>query len=177
MCFILFDIPELGLPYYQRRVERHIVTRFASECAGLRIVEPESYTVNSLAEVMQKYQEFREAGHEGAMAKLPNHLYERRRSFSWMKVKPSMDFDGFVVGINEATSETGEPLGRAGSLLVKMKDNSTANVAGIPHELGRLIWQNQGAYLNHWAECYCMERDRKGGYRHPIFNRFREAKA
>lgn len=110
------------------------------------------------------------------MAKTLDHLYERKRSFNWMKVKPSDDIDGKIERLNEARSEAGEPLGRVGSVDVMMPDGSVASPAGFPHELGRLMWENPEQYIGQWLTFNYMERDRQGGYRHPTFERFREDK-
>ena len=110
------------------------------------------------------------------MAKTLDHVYARRRTFDWMKIKPKETFDGKITGFNEAVSETGAPLGRVGSINVECADGSTAAPAGIAHGLGRTLWEDQAKYIGQWIEFSCMERDRQGGYRHPIYGRFREDK-
>lgn len=173
--FIVFDLPGDTREFDLRLVD----IDFAADGLrhyGLRATRPARAIAYSADEALAWYRHFRERGHEGAMGKTLDHLYERRRTFGWMKIKPKMDFDGEVIGINEAVSESGEPLGRAGSLTVRMADGSIAQPAGIPHTLGQLIWNNQAEYLGQWTENECMEMDRRGGYRHPVFNRFREAK-
>jgi len=105
-------------------------------------------------------------------------LYERgKRTYGWLKLKPEDDADGIITGINQAFSETGEALGRAGSVDVLCADKSKASPSGIPHPLGRDMWENPQKYLGQWCEFRFMERDRQGGYRHPNFHRIREAKA
>lgn len=172
---IVFDMPESTQRFEDRLEERRKVRDLLLDC-GVPASVPIGQYANNAAEVLQMYGDLRLDGYEGAMAKTLDHLYSRTRTFDWMKIKPKMDFDGVVVGINEAFSEVGEPLGRAGSLTIQVADGSTAQPAGIPHGLGRLIWENQAEYMGQWVEAECMERDRKGGYRHPIFNRFREDK-
>ena len=110
------------------------------------------------------------------MAKTLGHVYARRRTFDWMKIKPKETFDGRITSFNEAVSETGELLGRVGSINVECADGSTASPAGIAHGLGRTLWEDQAKYVGQWIEFSCMERDRQGGYRHPIYDRFREDK-
>lgn len=173
--FIVFDLPGDTREFVNRLPDIDFACRGLVHY-GLAATRPLRAVAHSEQEALALYAGYREMGYEGAMGKTYSHLYERRRTFGWMKIKPKMDFDGVVIGINEATSEAGEPLSRAGSLTVRMADGSTAQPAGIPHGLGRLIWENQAEYLGQWTENECMERDRKGGYRHPIFNRFREDK-
>lgn len=173
---ILFDLPQNKKPY----VDRMIDIDFAADGLrhyGLNCIRPARALCENEAQVWEAYARYRALGKEGAMGKTLDHLYERRRTFGWMKIKPSEDHDGQITGFNEAVSETGEPLGRVGSINVTCADASTASPSGIPHGLGRELWENQHKYIGQWIEFYCMERDRKGGYRHPIYNRFREDKA
>jgi ATP-dependent DNA ligase len=120
----------------------------------------------------------RERGFEGLMVKSLQHLYEAgKRTAGWLKVKPSDDADGIITELHEAVSEAGEPLGRTGSITIKVEDGSTATPHGIAHELGREMHEHPERFIGQWAEFKFMERDRQGGYRHPVFNRLREAKA
>lgn len=172
---IVFDVPESTDQY----IDRMIVADFAA--SGLRqygvdATRPARAFANDEAEVLSFYEMYREMGYEGAMAKTLDHVYARRRTFDWMKIKPKETFDGRITGFNEAVSETGAALGRVGSIIVECADGSTAAPAGIAHGLGRTLWEDQAKYIGQWIEFSCMERDRQGGYRHPIYNRFREDK-
>lgn len=172
---IVFDVPESTDQY----IDRMIVADFAA--SGLRqygvdATRPARAFANDEAEVLSFYEMYREMGYEGAMAKTLDHEYARRRTFDWMKIKPKETFDGKITGFNEAVSETGAPLGRVGSINVECADGSTASPAGIAHVLGRTLWEDQAKYIGQWIEFSAMERDRQGGYRHPIYDRFREDK-
>lgn len=173
--FILFDLPEDTREYIHRRIAADSVRNALCE-SGLRVRRPARIMCRDEAEVMEAYRDFRDKGYEGAMGKTRDHKYERKRTFGWMKIKPNEDHDGRVTSFNEAVSLEGQPLGRVGSINVECADGSTASPSGIPHELGRELWENQAVYVGQWIEFYCMERDRAGGYRHPIYNRFREDK-
>lgn len=172
---IVFDVPESTDQY----IDRMIVADFAA--SGLRqygvdATRPARAFANDEEEVLSFYEMYREMGYEGAMAKTLDHVYARRRTFDWMKIKPKETFDGKITGFNEAVSEVGTPLGRVGSINVECVDGSTASPAGIAHGLGRTLWEDQAKYIGQWIEFSAMERDRQGGYRHPIYDRFREDK-
>lgn len=173
--FIIFDLPENQKPF----IDRMIDIDFAADGLrhyGLNCIRPARSHCTDEAQVWEAYARYRTLGKEGAMGKTLHHTYQRRRTFDWMKIKPSEDHDGQITGFNEAVSESGQPLGRVGSINVTCADGSTAAPSGIPHALGKELWENQSRYVGQWIEFYCMERDRQGGYRHPIYHRFREDK-
>lgn len=172
---ILFDLPESDEVYQVRRRTVINTVDHLNRC-GIRATFASGCIAESEAEAWEIYGNYRAAGHEGAMGKTLDHTYQRRRTFDWMKIKPSEDHDGQITGFNEAVSLEGEPLGRVGSINVTCADGSTAAPSGIPHDLGRELWENQSQYVGQWIEFYCMERDRAGGFRHPIYHRFREDK-
>lgn len=173
--FILFDLPESQKPFVDRLPDIDFAASGLRHY-GLRCTRPARAFANDEAEVLSFYEMYREMGYEGAMAKTLDHVYARRRTFDWMKIKPKETFDGRITGFNEAVSETGAALGRVGSIIVECADGSTASPAGIAHGLGRTLWEDQAKYVGQWIEFSCMERDRQGGYRHPIYDRFREDK-
>lgn len=173
--FILFDLPGNPAEFWMRRPAIGGVA-LALQDAGLKTKRPEGYVCNSEAQVIERYNQLREAGYEGAMGKTLDHKYERKRTFGWMKIKPSETFDGRITKINRATSLTGDPLSRAGSISVELEDGSTADPAGIAHALGSDMFANPSDYIGRWVEFEAMERDRAGGYRHPRFIRIREDK-
>lgn len=173
---ILFDLPESDDAYQVRRRTVINTVDHLKRC-GINATFAAGCIAESEAEVWEIYGNYRAAGHEGAMAKTLDHKYARRRTFDWMKVKPSDDIDGCIEEFNEAHSEAGEPLGRVGSVDVVMEDGSRASPAGFNHELARDMWENRGKYRGRWLTFNYMERDRAGGYRHPHFDRFREDKA
>lgn len=176
VCLILLDAPEVKEPY---SIRRHTVSSYAEIGHGrfdLPTIDTFGELVDSEAEMWQFYGWCRDRGHEGVMYKELDHEYSRKRTRSWLKVKPEETFDGKIIGINRATSIEGVPLDRAGSITVQLEDGSIAQPAGLKHELGADMFRNPSAYLGRWVEFKCMERDRQGGYRHPFFYRFREDK-
>jgi ATP-dependent DNA ligase len=120
----------------------------------------------------------RARGYEGLMVKSMQGMYEAgKRTYGWLKVKPDNDADGVIVALHEAHAQDGTALGRVGSATIDVDDGSTATPHGISHDLGRDMFENPAKYIGQWVEFKFMERDRRGGYRHPTFRRLREAKA
>ena len=176
--FLLFDLPTLSGRFEERMGVRHNVAVQALSIDFDNLFQPAGSWAHGHDSVDAMFTVARERGFEGLMVKSLDHTYERgKRTDGWLKVKPEDDADGLITEIHEAISEDGTPLGRAGSVTIKVEDGSEASPHGIAHELGRDRWENKAKYIGQWAEFKYMERDRQGGYRHPVFHRLREAKA
>ena len=181
VMFYLYDLPEVKLVWSARKQTRNN----ACKCVPW-LLAPACVTAWNAEMVLGIFNARVAEGYEGVMVKQLGHMYERgKRTDGWLKFKPEETTDGCIVGFIEATAtvvdpangiSVGDGLGRVGSILVRCEDGSTAAPHGIPHELGRRMWLNQSEYLGQWLEFKYMERDRQGGYRHPVFKRFREAK-
>lgn len=186
--FMLYDLPELqGVRYCARLLRIDEVIECASAYIALNLTALYSTPLHSEADVEEFFANMRAAGHEGIMLKTYDHLYEcGKRTNTWLKYKPENDADGIVTKVNMAYATVanemlgiavGDPLNRAGSVTVRMEDGSEADAHGIRHDLARDMIDNPHLYIGQWAEIKYMERDRQGGYRHPVFYRLREAKA
>jgi hypothetical protein len=179
---LLFDVPESKLEYGLRlEYMREIIQR----TARLDFQRPAHWVAEDEMDIDFLYANCRRRGVEGVMVKTIAHLYERTRSWNWFKRKPDEPFDGRITGVNEALCGTDQPhlglrvgdrLARTGSVDVCLEDGSVASPHGIPHYLGKDMHANPEKYIGQWCEFSCMEVDRQGGYRHPIFKRLREAK-
>lgn len=176
--FLLFDLPDHTGDFSNRMSERHNVAVAAFDGLGLNMAVPHGEWARSAEDVDAMFTSARAKGYEGLMVKSLGHTYQRgKRTYGWLKVKPEDDADGIIEELHEAISEDGTPLGRAGSVGIRVEDGSKATPHGIPHDLGKDMWDNPAKYIGQWAEFKFMERDRQGGYRHPTFHRIREAKA
>lgn len=184
--FFVFGLPVLAgdtlRKQHQRRAE---VAQYARDWCSVPVLVPHCVKCNDPLEVDTAFYQARNAGLEGVMVKQPNALYERKRTDGWLKMKPEDDADGIITELIEATATVadpergiavGDPLGRIGSVRVRMEDGSEACPHGIAHGLGRDMLLNPSKYIGQWCELKYMERDRQGGYRHPTFHRLREAK-
>lgn len=175
--FYLFDLPGNHLPFDKRLYILNHAAVLMDVVYRIPTKRPEGWPVKNEAELTAKFIERRELGDEGLMVKTLDHTYQiGKRIDGWLKMKPEMTCDGVITGVNRAVSIHGEPLDRVGSIDVRMEDGSTASPSGINHTLGHLMWIHPEDYIGQWVEFNCMERDRKGGYRHPTFGRLREAK-
>ena len=184
--FYLFDIPESKLEFFDeekndRRTERMHAVNSLTNGHGLRVSLPLLRHVGNEEQLHMIFRDMRERGYEGLMVKSYDHTYQKgKRIDGWLKMKPEAEADGEIVGMTEAISEDGTPLGRAGSITLRIHHEddtfSFASPHGIAHELGTLMWLHPEKYIGQWAQFNYMERDRQGGYRHPTFGRLRESK-
>lgn len=184
--FLIFGLPEkhTGGMVHQllTRIE---VARYAADWVTTPFDTPFFTVCDGPDAVDAAFLNARSRGLEGVMVKQLHAEYERKRTDGWLKMKPEDEADGVIVELIEATATVadpergiavGDPLGRIGSVRVRMEDGSEACPHGIAHELGRDMYVRPEEYIGQWCEFKFMERDRQGGYRHPTFHRIREAK-
>lgn len=175
--FVLYDLPESADEFTVRLIDRRQNAEALAEVFGIPVTNSGGKLVCNEVQLSRMFDDVRAQGIEGLMIKTLDHKYKRgKHTGSWWKMKDSDPYDGEVTGYTEAVSEAGVPLGRIGSLDVRMEDGSTASPAGFNHALATDIFDNFDNYKGQWLTFYAMERDRKGGYRHPRFERFRDAK-
>ena len=178
--FYLFDVPECTLPWRDRVAIREDICKY-----GL-VDAPDFVLCRTPDGVDQYFSNVVQAGYEGLMIKQLDHTYQKgKRTDGWLKYKPEETADGEITMLVQATStvddETrgvriGDGLSRVGSVLVRCEDGSTCCPHGISHALGTEMFNNPARFIGQWCEFKYMQRDRQGGYRHPVFKRLREAK-
>ena len=185
--FLVFGIPEKKTGgMVQQLLCRLEVARYAAGWVTTQVDTPRFTVCGGPDAVDAAFLNARSRGLEGVMVKQLHAKYERKRTDGWLKMKPEDDADGVIVELIEATATVadpergiavGDPLGRIGSVRVRMEDGSEACPHGIAHGLGQDMHHHPEKYIGQWCEFNYMERDRQGGYRHPTFFRIREAKA
>lgn len=177
VIFYLFDLPELVGEMFPARASARQMVSINALADGLQMHIPVGAWVNNADEVDELFHRVVKQGIEGLMVKSLEHMYVKgTRSYGWLKVKPEDDGDGVIEELIEAVSEEGVPLGRTGSVRIRVEDGSVATPHGIAWELGADMHANPEKYIGQWAEFKFMERDRQGGYRHPRWHRIRESK-
>lgn len=184
--FFVFGLPGMEDTLRAQMNRRIEIAQYAADWVSVPVLVPEMVLCDNQHDVENAFDNARCRGLEGVMVKQPDHLYERKRTDGWLKMKPEAEADGVIVELIEATAtvddpergvRVGDPLGRVGSVRVRMQDGSEACPHGIAHALGAEMMQHPEKFLGEWCEFNYMERDRQGGYRHPTFHRVREAKA
>ena len=181
----LYDLPLYGHSYAARKGVVAQITAYAA-AKGWPLLYVSHAVCNTEEDVLRWYGIYRDGMYEGAMVKQPGHHYQiGKRTRDWLKLKPEETADGRIVAVHEAIAsvdqpelciKVGDPLGRVGSVTVKMEDGSLATPHGIPHKLGIDMLLRTRKYVGELCEFCFMERDRQNGYRHPVFRRLRDPK-
>jgi hypothetical protein len=175
----LFDLPQLSQMSYALRCLQSAEVARKGCYHHLPLEALPRRTVCSHEEIEEEYVRLRGLKYEGAMVKQPLGLYALGgRNDDWLKMKPDDDADGVIIGFIEAKDKYGDSFNppRVGSVMVQMPDGSRADPHGLDHDLAALMWMRPEDYLGEWCAFSFMERDRKGGYRHCVSPRLREAK-
>ena len=161
-------------PLRERR--RNLATLGQSIRPGSNLRLNPSYFANSYGEVEQYFSKIHAAGGEGVMVKDLDSLYEKKRSFSWMKIKAEETTEGTIVGLEPGTGKNEDTFG---ALLVKLESNGVVvSVSGFTdeqrlnlfrqHQLGNLVGRVIEIEFHEWTP--------DGSLRHPRFKRIRDDK-
>lgn len=191
MSFADFDATgSVGRPYLERRA---LVEEFVRYAVTPAITKTPRYFVNSDAEIQELFESFRSRGLEGAMVKIVTGLYDKKKTFGWMKLKAEETEDLPVIG-----AFPGEPHTKyencLGGLIVD-RNGVQVRVGGGFTDVERIelwkLWLDDQALMNsapelmkveaqlvgRLIECEFHEVTPDGSLRHPRFVRFRDDKA
>jgi len=144
------------------------------------------YLVNSHDEIMDIYQRLHADGAEGLIVKNMDAIYERKRSYAWMKIKGQESVDVPVIGAFEGE---GKYEGMLGGLITNL-DGVDVRVGGGFSDAQRVsFWDafikdrdrvhgsdEEFLLLSRLIEVEYHERTPDGSLRHPRFVRFRADK-
>jgi ATP-dependent DNA ligase len=184
--FHIFDTPDMvDAPYIYRFFVRRAMALWLT-ARGVDSPQPTHQLLYTHEAHQAAFEEAVAQGYEGLMLKTLDHKYARGRTKDWIKMKPLEPADGEVTAINQCFSDDGTPAvwvdaegvehHYAGSVHVKLEDGSVACPGGFKRAIAVDMWAHPEKYIGQWLEFVYMERDRKGGYRHPRFKRWREDK-
>lgn len=117
-------------------------------------------------------------GYEGLMLKDITAPYELKRSYAWLKIKPTITVDLEVISIEEGT---GKNVGKLGAFVCEGIDNGKriqVNVgSGFTDEQRDSYWNNKNNVLGNTvevlADAVTMNQDGSYSLRFPRFVRFR----
>ncbi len=172
---------------YSRRREVVQLIGDIANSLGVPIKPTERYLVSSVDEAMHFYNRFRDRGLEGAMLKPLDHFYEKKRAFTWLKLKNEETED---LRIKDAFEGQGKYEGMLGGFIVDRDGVDVRVGGGFSDKQREEFWK---AYLEDKAiapgsgleptllgrivEVEFHEVTPDGSLRHPRFIRFRDDKS
>ncbi len=114
--------------------------------------------------------EIMKAGGEGLIVKPLDGKYEKKRSYSWLKIKGRVDFDALVIG-----TEAGEGKyeGKIGALVIEVDGVEVSVGSGLTDAIRNLKPED---VINRMMEGHYHEKTEADSLRHPVFDRFRDDK-
>jgi len=115
-----------------------------------------------------------EAGQEGIMVKDLGAMYEFKRSYSWMKMKPCNDIDIRIVSVQEGL---GKYTNMLGAFICELPNANIVQVgSGLTEVERQEFWKNKDTLIGRMIEVKYQEFTLEGTLRFPVFKRFRNDK-
>lgn len=138
MSYADFDATGSSGEVYMER--RKLVEELITHADGKIITKTPRYLVNSHAEIMELYDKFQERGLEGAMVKNPDGLYDKKKSYGWLKIKAEETDDLYIVGVynGEPNKEFENTIG---GLIVNRNGVEVRVGGGYSKELRQELWE------------------------------------
>jgi DNA ligase-1 len=167
--FLVFDLPGYASSFTERYL--HMLHTFPPmhedgppvKCVG-------HHEVHSSADIKDYLDWALRWGYEGLVLKTPNYAYQRKRSWDWMKLKPSDTADLVVVGAYEGEDKNA---GKLGGITVRYGHKLVNVGTGFSDEQRAEFWPNFEPLLGRVVEVEFMEETDGGSLRHPVFKGFR----
>jgi DNA ligase-1 len=117
------------------------------------------------------YETLLDAGFEGMVVKTPDHEYQLKRSWDWMKLKNTKAEDCPIVGYYEGK---GKYAGKLGGVTVERRNGYISRVGGGFSDAERTnIYKNFSEYEYRFIEVHYHEDTPDGDFRHARKDRWR----
>lgn len=123
-------------------------------------------------DILKYYDEIIALGFEGIMIKNLNSIYECKRNWNWMKMKPTLSKDLEIVSIKKGT---GKYKCMLGAFICKLPNSGIVNVGSGYTDEERNIFYDE-SLIGKTIEVKYQEKTKDGSLRFPRFVRFRPDK-
>ena len=122
-------------------------------------------------ELLEFYEEQLENGFEGIMIKNLDVQYEFKRSYNWMKMKPTESLDLEVIRVEEGSGKYKNLLGAVVCVLPNGSEVSCGS--GFTDEEREKYWDKRKELIGQIVEIKYQEKTMDGSLRFPVFVKFR----
>jgi len=168
--FTVFDVITPGTTNYA--IRRTWLTKWLDYAASPYIRLNDMRLAFDSDTIQTFYDQARDAGYEGIIVKDVRSVYEKKRSYAWMKIKNYSSEDLKVIGIFPGE---GKHEGRAGGLICSISEDIEVRVGtGFSDDLRQDIWDHPDQVVGRIIEVGYHEKTPAGSLRHPRFIRFRD---
>lgn len=163
--FWVFDLPSIKDTFTNRFF---ILTELVRDLKNVKIIRHS--LVHSHQEVMDYYHQCRTMGFEGVMVKTPDHYYQKKRSYDWMKIKPVETEDVKCVRLFEGQ---GKYQSQMGGIIVRRGGKNIRVGSGFNDNQRLLFFSNPDRIVGRTCEVQFTEETTGRSLRHPRFIRIR----
>lgn len=160
---------QIKIPFRVRRLFTELLVRCAPKDAPI-VVTPLIHA-RSHEEIQAIYRDHRVAGLEGAMVKLLDAPYEKKKGFYWMKIKPHETIEMRIEDVYEGE---GKYVGMLGGVIGTIDGVKVRVGSGFTDDERKELWVNRPN--GRLSEVEFHERTPDGNLRHSRHVRFRDDK-
>ena len=170
--YLAFDVPNLDRPFEARMAFLHdIIKDLCRNDDNCPIIFTEQIKIESRAQLQGIFKEVVKGGGEGMMLRQPGSLYERKRSSTLLKMKPTFDTECRIIGYKPGTGKYKGMLGSFECSLLS-DDSKVFFVSGMDDDI-RKIYKRSHPIGTVITITY-NDTSNEGIPRHPRYLRIRE---
>ena len=161
--YFIFDLPTHPGTFEDRLKQMNEFQSALSPDIPIRFVK--HIMVYDLHKVHDTFQKMLDKGYEGLVLKTPEHKYQTRRTYDWLKVKSTREEDLPIVDLFEGS---GRLEGTLGGIICERTNGVRVRVgSGFSDGLRDAIWRDPDGYIGKTAEVLYHEETPDGSLRHP----------
>lgn len=159
----VFDVVSTSLPFWDRY---NLLCSLVPYVGTAPVCRVPHYKCTSRKHVEIMYRKFLELRYEGTVIKTRDHMYEFRRSFSWMRMVPEKSVDLNVLGWKTGT---GKNTSRCAKLIVNYKGHVQRVGTGINEEQSISWFDDPSLIVGKTIQVNFKEETNHGKMRQPRF--------
>jgi DNA ligase-1 len=156
--------------YRQRRMELSALAENTGMVTLKNVRVTPVRVLRNLKQIEKWAEEIMAQGGEGLIVKPLNGLYEKKRSYNWLKIKGEHSIDAVILATEGGT---GKYEGKIGAVLIDYNGTQVRVGSGLTDDIRNL---DPDELINRMIEVKYHEETPDGSLRHPRFTRFRDDK-